>query len=738
MTSLLIKPIIEAKLISMEDIVESCDRTPTPAKRRYSPIDEELVGLQDDAERIHRHLTRGTKELDVISIVGMPGQSKTTFVRRLYNNPSIVSHFDVRVWCSFSQTYNVGKLLLEILKQIIAGKRVIVGGRSMADMLRKSLMRKRYLIVLDDMWEIKAWDVLRSSFPDDRIGSRIILTTPLEQVARELKYHSYPFHLRMLDGEESFVLWQRTAFQGEICPPELLEVGWLVTRECNGLTDLIIMIAGSIPKKERRDPKSWLKVARELRSQSFEESLMKMIQSSFDRLEDHLKCCLLYMGLFPKGYEIPVSDLLKWWIAEEFVQTIDTLKLEETSKSCLYDLVDRYLITVTETRSDGEIKHCKVREEVHDFCSRKIREEKFMQLVVPYNPHQPAVDTDEQRKCMYIHDIMKNEYSSDKAKSFEKTQGSLEFIAHPKFSIPHRTNLYPLLNDFTLIRVLHLLDMYLESSWATAFQSLTHLRYLAIFVKELDFKWLSHLLHLQTLRVRSSYTMISPAIWRMAKLRHVDINEFSITWEENERVNFVESSEIVLYNLKTLGMFYMSVADMTPNFWGKFPNLEELKLHIDEFGDVPDDSVLSIKLDFPSSLKVLSLCDIFLTDEIVLTIARLRQLETLKLSEIYLTGEKILDLNDNEFPVLRVLKLHHVFMIRWICSNASSSFPLLETLVIKSCSKLEEIPYSFADIEALQFIEVIKCGKSVLESALEIQECRREESNFQVQVSYKD
>ncbi|XP_009797439.1 putative late blight resistance protein homolog R1B-12 [Nicotiana sylvestris] len=726
----------------MEDIVESCDRTPTPTKsssqRRYSPIDEELEGLQDVAEQMMHQLTRGTVELDVISIVGMPGQSKTTLVRRLYNNPSIVAHFDVRAWCSFPQTYNVGKLLLEILKQIIAGKRITVGGHSMADMLRKSLMGKRYLIVLDDIWEVEAWDVLRSSFPDDTIRSRIIVTTRYHHLARNLKSHSYPFHLRMLNDDESFKLWQRAAFQGEICPPELFEVGQRVTRGCKGLTDLIIMIAGSIPKKERGDPKLWLKVARELSSHSLDDLLMKMIQSSYDRLEDHLKCCLLYMGLFPNGYEIPVSDLLKWWIAEEFVQNIDTLKLEETSKSCLYDLVDRYLITVTETKSDGEIKYCKVREEVHDFCSRTIRVEKFVQLVVPYNPHQPAVDTDEQRKCMYIHDTMKNEYSSDKAESFGETQGSLEFIAHPKFSIPHRTNLYPLLNDFRLIRVLHLLDMYLESSWVTAFQSLTHLRYLAIFVKELDFKWLSHLLHLQTLRVRSSYTMISPAIWKMAKLRHVDINEFSITWEENERVNIVESSEIVLYNLKTLGMFYMSVAHMTPNFWEKFPNLEELRLHIDEFGDVPDDSVLSRKFDFPSSLKFLSLCDIFLTDEVVLTIARLRHLETLKLSEIYFTGEKLLDLNDNEFPALRVLKLHHVFMMQWICSDASSSFALLETLVIKSCSKLEEIPYSFGDIETLQFIKVISCRKSVLESALQIQEYRREESNFQVQVSYKD
>ncbi|MCD7472531.1 hypothetical protein HAX54_013789 [Datura stramonium] len=203
----------------------------------------------------------------------------------------------------------------------------------------------------------------------------------------------------------------------------------------------------------------------------------------------------------------------------------------------------------------------------------------------------------------------------------------------------------------------------------------------------------------------------------MEKLRHVDINDFPITWEDDERVNFEESTDIVLDNLKTLGMCYMSVADMTPKFWKKFPNLQVLRLHINEFGDVPNYSGC---FDFPSTLKVLSLSDIFLTEEIVSKIARLKQLETLKLSEIYFTEEKNWDLIDNSFYTLRVLKLHHVFMTRWICSEVS--FPLLQKLVIKSCSKLEEIPFSFANIPKLQLIKLIDCSDSIIHSALKIKE----------------
>ncbi|KAM3269468.1 hypothetical protein P3S67_030350 [Capsicum chacoense] len=266
---------------------------------------------------------------------------------------------------------------------------------------------------------------------------------------------------------------------------------------------------------------------------------MKMIQSSYDPLEDYLKPCLLYMGLFPKGYEIPVSDLLKWWIAEEFVPNIGTLEQEETSMSFLSDLVSRNLVVVSKKRANGEMKCCII------------------------------LDQDN----------------------------------------------------------------------------------------------------------------ISPAIWKLEKLRHVDINEFPIRWEDGERVKFEESNDIVLHNLKTLGTCSMSVADMTPKFWNKFPNLEQLRLHIDEFGDVP-----------------------YYSDSRLIT----------------LEMEKHWDLSDKTFERLKFLKLHRVFMTQWICSE--ESFPSLEYLVIKSCSKLEEIPLSFADQVILRLIKVIDCSNSVGYSALLIEE----------------
>ncbi|KAK6787287.1 hypothetical protein RDI58_015812 [Solanum bulbocastanum] len=747
------------------EIVETCGKGTLSAgepstKRSITSNydDDEVVGFEIHAEIIMKKLIRGTKERDVISIYGMPGLGKTTLARKVYNNPSIVNYFDVKAWCAVSQTYNRRTLLVEIFKQATNDEIEIKEDDDVADLLRRVLIGKRYLIVLDDIWDVEAWEDLGICFPQGDYGSRVILTTRIEEMAKHLQHHSDPYSLSFLTSEESWELLEKKVFRGESCPPDLLEAGLQVAQHCKGLPLVVVLIAGMIAKMDREES-LWLEVANDLSSIGLGEQSMKVIQSSYDHLKDHLKPCLLYMSLFPEDHKIPVDDLLKLWMAEEFVLNVKTENIEEASRDCLNDLLNRSLVMVSTKKINGDIERCILHDVVREFCLRKLKEEKFMQLTVPYSPYQHFCSMNS-RLCIYIHDdLVKQldhcEYQLDKitmleskesTKCFGECSRSLEFIAHPYFNPWNKTNPLPLLVKLKLVRVLHFPYKELPSSWPIAVQSLTYLRYLEISVEEFDFECISHLVDLQTLVVSSSkFIRTSPAtIWKMKKLRHLNVNKLSLVWDDNDKAIFEETS-IMLENLKTFHSHRICVADMNPRFWWRFVNLEELSLRVEALPSCPlfpsvevhtrlqslnlvisprgflDSSGWESYFVFPSNLRHLRIGGCFLTKEMILNIARLKKLESLTLDGGF-RWDKIehhcWDVTNVNFPALKYLELHCVRIEEWKASE--ESFPVLEELSIRIGYFYKDIPPSFADIPTLRLIKLYDYTDSLGVSAMNI------------------
>ena len=60
------------------------------------------------------------------------------------------------------------------------------GDYELRDILRKRLFERRYVIVLDDIWSTKVWDVIRICFPDNNNESRILITTRESDVAERV------------------------------------------------------------------------------------------------------------------------------------------------------------------------------------------------------------------------------------------------------------------------------------------------------------------------------------------------------------------------------------------------------------------------------------------------------------------------------------------------------------------------------------------------------------------------
>ncbi|PHT69767.1 hypothetical protein T459_24871 [Capsicum annuum] len=149
---------------------------------------------------------------------------------------------------------------------------------------------------MDDVWDTNTWYVVKRSFPDDKNGSRVILTSWLANIGIYASSGS-PHYMRCLSVEESLRLF-------------------------------------------------------------------------------NLKPCFLYMGAFPKDFEISVSRLFKLWIAAEYVRCKPEKDFEEVAEGYLSDLIGRSLIMVKKKTSSGKVKTCEVHDLLHDLILREVWKER--------------------------------------------------------------------------------------------------------------------------------------------------------------------------------------------------------------------------------------------------------------------------------------------------------------------------------------------------------------------------
>ncbi|PHU21240.1 hypothetical protein BC332_06347 [Capsicum chinense] len=737
-------------------VVEPSKHLPT---HRSNPMnDEEIVGFENESEKIIQYLIRGTHEIDVVPIVGMGGQGKTTIARKVYNNGNIVHYFDVRAWCIISQSYNRRDLLQEIFSQV-AGKED-KGDKEdiLAYELKQSLTGKRYLIVLDDMWDGKAWDDLRFSFPDGN-RSRIVITTRLEEVAKQVKHHIDPYSLPFLTPDDSLKLLQKKVFQQESCPPSLQDVSKAVAERCKGLPLVIVLVAGII-KRNKMDASWWHEVKNSLVSYHGESEgySLSTMQLSYDNLPDHLRPCLLYMGMFLEDARIPVSELISLWIAECFVQNIESRRLEETAEGYLNDLISSNVVMVSGRKYNGKVKYCQVHDVVLHFCLNKSREEKFM-LAVKGNPDRFQSSRWKYRRVGFN---FTDEVFSLGSKTFRQSLRSV-IMTHEGNSCDWKS--FSQVSDMRLVKVLDLNCPRNAHIWLDIFRPLIQLKYLAVHSIE-NYDWELNLPHLETLIVRkiAKGSTLPTNFWKMEKLRHVETPEGIADRYKDKKGMFDESSK--LENLRIFREVVIKEADNLKVLLRKCPNLQQLGI---SFRKAPtDDSTLGeddyakpfrinmeshthlqslslffpgspvLGLQLPSNLKKLVL-SMVPADRAVSFIAGLPVLEYLQLMN-YQGWNKSKEWcipPDITFHKLKLLKLKKLGTTTWDASE--ESFPQLETLVITYCYELKEIPLSFADIPTLKQVKLIGYWSDSLKtSAVRIKEAVIEhEGNDRIEIITK-
>ncbi|KAL8557535.1 hypothetical protein ACS0TY_004829 [Phlomoides rotata] len=227
---------------------------------------------------------------------------------------------------------------------------------------------------MDGILSTDAWDDVRNIFPDDKNGSRIMLTTRLSDVATYASSSSPLHQMKFMDGSHSWNLLKLKVFRNsqELEFPELEDMGKAIARGCRGLPLAVVLVAGILSTVDKTQA-SWEE--RKNINSVVDRQLDEILSLSYMHLPHHLRPCFLFMATFPEDHSIRVLRLIKLWVAEGFLKDQG---LEEKAEEYLEDLVKRSLVLVTSWKSNGKIKSCSLHDLVRDMCIRKAEEEKFL------------------------------------------------------------------------------------------------------------------------------------------------------------------------------------------------------------------------------------------------------------------------------------------------------------------------------------------------------------------------
>ncbi|KAH7840496.1 hypothetical protein Vadar_017677 [Vaccinium darrowii] len=193
-----------------------------------------VVGFEEEVNRLLDKLDdRGEgKPLEIIAIIGAGGGGKTTLAREVYDHPFTSYTFEIRAWIDVSQEYdNTRKrnLLIHILKSVIPNKHEDYEEHSddkLGEDILKCLKDRKYLIVMDDIWGVEAWNDIHRSFPKEFKGSKVLFTSRLV-----FQLDSYvPHYLAPISKNRCWELLQKKVFGMKCCPWELVDIATLVSK----------------------------------------------------------------------------------------------------------------------------------------------------------------------------------------------------------------------------------------------------------------------------------------------------------------------------------------------------------------------------------------------------------------------------------------------------------------------------------------------------------------------------
>ncbi|XP_020216607.1 putative disease resistance protein RGA3 isoform X2 [Cajanus cajan] len=337
--------------------------------------ERQVYGRKEDTKKIVNILTSDvdafpSENLSVYPIVGLGGLGKTTLAQLIFNHEKVVNHFELRIWVCVSEDFSLNRMTKAIIE---ATSGLTCGNLNLEPLQRKlqdQLRGKRYLLVLDDVWDDKPdnWQKLERVLSCGAKGTSILVTTRLSKVATIMGTMP-PHELSTLSEDDGWELFKHQAFgPKEEEQVELVVIGKEIVKKCGGVPLATKVLGGLL--RFKRNENEWLYV-KESNIWSLphnENSIMSALRLSYLNLPIKLKQCFAYCAIFPKDKRIRKQYLTELWMANGFILSNEIIDAGDVGDNVWNELYWRSFFQDIETDEFGKVTSFKMHDLVHDLA----------------------------------------------------------------------------------------------------------------------------------------------------------------------------------------------------------------------------------------------------------------------------------------------------------------------------------------------------------------------------------
>ena len=660
----------------------------------------EIVGRDENKREIIDLLMQSSTQenLSIVVIVGMGGLGKTTLAQLVCNDQRVVKYFDLKMWVCVSNDFDVKILVSNIIKSATNKDVENLELDQLQKLLQQNLDGKRYLLVLDDVWneDVKKWGQLITLLPAGANGSKILATTRSIGVASVMGIN-FPYVLEAIKEDESWDLFESLAFRKgeEKVHSNLVAIGKDILKMCKGVPLVIETLGRMLYFKTRESQWLSIKNNKNLMLLGNENDILSVLKLSYDNLPIHLKQCFAYCALFPKDYRIEKKLLVQLWMAQGYLQASDENNdLEDVGDQYFEDLFSRSLFQEAEKDAYNNVLSCKMHDLIHDLAQSIVKSEVI--ILTNYVENIPK----------RIHHVSLFKRSVPMPKDLMVKPIRTLFV----LSNPGSNRIARVISSFKCLRVMKLIGL-LSLDALTSLAKLSHLRYLDLSSGcfEILPSAITRLKHLQTLKLFHCQHLkeLPGNMKKLINLRHLEI-------DKNNRLTYMPCGLGELTMLQTLPLFFVG-NDCEESRQKRIGRLSELKcldslrgeLRIEGLSDVRG-SALEAKeanLEGKQYLQCLRLYWLEQKDSLWGT-----RTETAEESE---EGSEAVSVMESLQPHLNLKELfianyEGLRFPNWMMDDGLGSLlPNLVKIEISSCNRSQVLP-PFGQLPSLKYLDIMQ------------------------------